>query len=340
MAIKISQDLGVLRILAEHQDGQSTAELAEATGSDSGFLRRILRLLASTDFIEETEIGHYKSTELCRSFTTPGFMGGMGHLFTQVLPVFTALPHFLANTSYVTPETPADGPFQFGLKTTETFFQWLVSHPKEGEGFNALMSTHHEQTPRRWTNVYPVSELTNGGSPQTGIPLVVDVGGGIGSDMESLRQTLLPETYPLLVQDLEAVVQQAKQQVYQSIDFQIHDFFEDQPVHGARAYFMHGCLHDWPNAEARRILHRLKPAMRPGYSKLLICENILPEKARLPLVGALDLVMMGLLASKERTEAEWRELLVTAGYRVIKVWGQAEVQQCVIEAEPLLSADD
>lgn len=339
VAIKISQDLGVLDILAEHQDGKSTAELAKATGSDLEFIRRILRLLVSTRFIEETEIGNYKATELSRSFTHPGFVGGMNHLFTQGLPVFTGLPRFMANTSYVTPETPTDGPFQFGLKTPDSFFQWLVNHPKEGEGFNALMSVVHEQTSYSWIKVYPISDLTKDGTPEAGVPLVVDVGGGVGRDMENLRQALLPGVYPLLVQDLDSVIQQGKRQAHQSIDLQVHDFFQDQPVRGARAYFMHSILHDWPDADARRILHCLKQAMTPGYSKLLLCENVLPEGARLPPIqAAIDLVMMGLLTSKERTEAEWRELLATAGYNVVKIWGKDEVAQCIIEAEPLLSA--
>ena len=47
---------------------------------------------------------------------------------------------------------------------------------------------------------------------------------------------------------------------------------------GARAYYMHSVLHDWPDEVAATILGRVKDAMRPGYSRLLINENVIPPE--------------------------------------------------------------
>lgn len=309
--------------------------MAQKTKSDPKFLSRILRPLAASRYIEETETGTFRGTELSRAFAEPGYVGGMQHMFTQILPVFQNLPEYMSKTQYQLPEQPRDGPFQFGVKEPKTFFEWLKSHPSEGRGFNNLMALNHFQTNTNWVKVFPVSQLVDDIPLKPEVPLVVDVGGGIGRDMENLRQTLLPKTYPLMVQDLEHVVQQGQSRgVDQSITFLTHDFFQKQPITGARAYFMHGCLHDWPDNLALDILKHLKTAMEPGYSKLLICEIVQPERAEESHRG-IDLVMMGLLSAKERTEAEWRDLLKAAGFRVAKVWGNCEVTQCVIEAEPL-----
>lgn len=100
-----------------------------------------------------------------------------------------------------------------------------------------------------------------------------------------------------------------------------HDFFTPQPVRHAQAYYIHACLHDWPDAQCRVILGHIRDAMRPGYSKLLINEVVLPDTgaAHWEFTG-LDLLMMGACGSKERTAEEWRALVESVGLRVEKIW--------------------
>lgn len=57
-----------------------------------------------------------------------------------------------------------------------------------------------------------------------------------------------------------------------------HDFFTAQPVMGTRAYYLHSVLHDWGDDDCVKILEKLKPAMKPGYSSLLINEIIVPSQ--------------------------------------------------------------
>lgn len=35
---------------------------------------------------------------------------------------------------------------------------------------------------------------------------------------------------------------------------------------------------------------------------------------------ALDILMMAMFTSKERTETDWRELMTSVGLRVVKIW--------------------
>ena len=114
-----------------------------------------------------------------------------------------------------------------------------------------------------------------------------------------------------------------------------HDFFTPQPVKGARAYYLHGVIHDWADAEAGRILGHLRDAMTTGYSKLLIHDHVLPERNSHPQATAYDLTMMVKVSAFERTELMWRELLRSVGFNVIRIWNSPLATQSVIEAEPM-----
>ena len=260
----------------------------------------------------------------------------MSHLFTQIVPMFTGLPGYFKENHYLNPTDASDGPWQYGLSTNQTFFEYLKTRNSLGQHFNNLMALNHDQTARSWVKTYPIEVLAQAykaaGLEGSSIPLLVDVGGGIGRDLQNLERALAPAKYPLVLQDLPHVVAQAKD-LPASIAVTAHDFFTTQPVKGAAAYFLHSCLHDWPDSQAIKILKLLVPAMTPHFSKLLLCESVLPEHTRLPLKGALDFVMMGLLSARERTNSDWRALLESAGYQNIKFIGSEDLQQCVIEAD-------
>lgn len=82
---------------------------------------------------------------------------------------------------------------------------------------------------------------------------------------------------------------------------------------------MHSVLHDWPDAECLKILARVKEAMKPGHSKLLINENVIPPRNAQWEATGLDILMMTYLASKERTEQDWRKLLGDAGLKISNI---------------------
>jgi hypothetical protein len=92
-------------------------------------------------------------------------------------------------------------------------------------------------------------------------------------------------------------------------------------------------LHDWPDKRAREILVALRDAMEPGYSKLLVHDHVLPEKGVHPHASAYDLTMMVKVAGRERSESDWKVLLASAGYSVVKIWRSPFAVQAIIEAE-------
>lgn len=102
---------------------------------------------------------------------------------------------------------------------------------------------------------------------------------------------------------------------------------------GARAYYLHSVLHDWDDASCLKILRNIAPAMRPGYSKLLINENIVPNVGAAWSITSMDWLMMVLGAVRERTEKQWKKLLGEAGLRVTGIWMYEQGTESLIEAE-------
>lgn len=76
--------------------------------------------------------------------------------------------------------------------------------------------------------------------------------------------------------------------------------------------------------------------MRPGYSRLLINEFVVPEVGASDFLTSVDLMMMAMSGGMERTERQWTELLGRAGLRIDRIWKTVGVedvdQESVIEA--------
>lgn len=102
---------------------------------------------------------------------------------------------------------------------------------------------------------------------------------------------------------------------------------------GARAYYLHGVLHDWSDEPAHKILEMQKGAMTQGYSTLLIHDHIAPKALAHPHTTAYDLTMMVMVAGQERTEEQWEGLLNSAGYELVKIWRSPLAVQGIIEAK-------
>ena len=74
--------------------------------------------------------------------------------------------------------------------------------------------------------------------------------------------------------------------------------------------------------------------MKRGYSKLLINDLILPDKGAHPYLAMMDITMMCLLNARERTQRQWRELLESEGFRVVRFHVHADpTVGGIVEAE-------
>src|SRR5262244_629377 len=169
---------------------------------------------------------------------------------------------------------------------------------------------------------------------------IVDVGGGNGS-------LLLPilERHPVMratIFDLSHVADAARPRIAAAglsdrCEAVGGDAFVAVPA-GADAYVLKGVIHDWEDKEAIAILRTCRAAMSDR-SKLILIERILPEQidpddalTRAKFIH--DINMMVNPGGRERTEAEFRNLLSQAGLRLACVLAMPG-PLAVMEVDPI-----
>ncbi|TLD36484.1 S-adenosyl-L-methionine-dependent methyltransferase [Venturia nashicola] len=64
----------------------------------------------------------------------------------------------------------------------------------------------------------------------------------------------------------------------------------------------------------------VSPAMRKGFSKILLNEIVIPDRGANWFCTSLDVLMMLAHAAQERTEGDWRVLLGKAGLEIARIW--------------------
>ena len=144
------------------------------------------------------------------------------------------IPAYLKKTNFKNPTNVADGPFQYGHNTQSTHFRWLADRPEHFQHFNNWMSGCRERK-RSWMDpgFYPVKERLEIGSKKDHRDSVflVDVGGGLGHDLEELKAKHADLPGLLVLQDQAAVISQIGK-ASPGIELTAHDFFTPQPVKG------------------------------------------------------------------------------------------------------------
>lgn len=232
------------------------------------------------------------------------------------------------------------------MATEEHYFDWLKSHPIQLDAFNRTMQAGVvRDNTARWTAIFPVSQRfqdfqTSSSSADKELQFV-DIGGGIGHEIKILLDTIPSLRGQFILQDLPDVIQSMlpglkTTAVTQTVQGMSYSFFEPQPVMGAHVYFLGRVLHDWPDVQARSILLHIRDAMNET-SMLLIHERVLPDgPTKVHLSDAImDLNMMILCSSLERTEMQFRALLESVGLKLVRVWRPRNAglqQQAVLEA--------
>lgn len=81
------------------------------------------------------------------------------------------------------------------------------------------------------------------------------------------------------------------------------------------------------------VLTRVKEAMKPGYSRLLLNENVIPNIGAHWETTGLDMMMLTLFSAEERTSAAWYDLIERAGLKIVKIWDGGKGVESVIECE-------
>jgi len=109
------------------------------------------------------------------------------------------------------------------------------------------------------------------------------------------------------------------------------DFFSSVPS-GGDVYVLKSVLHNWDDEDAGRILRSCRRAMAPS-ARLLLAERIVPIGNTPSEATLFDINMLVVVGGRERTEAEYRELLEKSGFAVVRTMA-TKSPLSVMEAQP------
>ncbi|KAE8340116.1 hypothetical protein BDV24DRAFT_152309 [Aspergillus arachidicola] len=326
VAIRTAIGMGVFDAFAAAGGAELTVnELNEKTKGDKDLLDkghfsfRIMRLLSANRLFTETGVDKYQPQPLALVFAT-----GPRPVSHMILRATAYTHEFLEARGYQSPDDAYETPFQRAYGTKLHHFEWLAQHPEEQHAFN---------TGEQWYDFYPWEERLASEADRV---LLVDIGGGKGHDLARFKEKKNPAGR-LILQDLSEVIQDIQAPLAQGIEAQGYSMFDPQPIRGAKAYYMRTVLHDWPDKQALQALQRIREAMADD-SVLLINENSVPETGVPRFNASVDLIMMTVFSSLERTEKQWLSLLERAQFNVIKVWradNQGVGSNALLEAVPI-----
>lgn len=160
----------------------------------------------------------------------------------------------MAATGFKNPTDSRSGPLQYAFDTKLDFFEWLNDDPKRNAAFNRAM-TRKRYGRARWFHIYPFEERILGemdDDPEA--VLLVDVGGGLGHDVQALKAEYPYLRGRLIVQDLPQVVDEegCKEMGSEAIAY---NFFEQQPVVGMLARNFQSKLYSTNQSRREGILY-------------------------------------------------------------------------------------
>ncbi|MGH3936295.1 MAG: methyltransferase [Pseudonocardiaceae bacterium] len=298
-AVYVAAKLGLADLLAD--GSRSSAQLADATGTHTVSLHRLLRFLAILGVVEQVESDRFALTpvgELLRA-DVPGS--------GRSLAIFRGEESYRAWGDLL--HTVKTGEQAFSHVIGAPVFEYLVEHPERAGIFNNAMTSD----PSIVAGISTVCDLSQ-------FDVVVDVGGGNGTLLASVLSAH-PHLRGVLF-DRPQVVEAAKdnpavKNVANRCELVAGDFFTSVPA-GGDAYILSRVLHDWDDQNCLKILRQCRIAI-PSHAKLLIVEPLLEDQARFSYVQGFDVNMMVMAGGRGRAEDEFRKLLKTAAFQLARV---------------------
>ncbi|KAH6679190.1 S-adenosyl-L-methionine-dependent methyltransferase [Halenospora varia] len=326
--IRIAYDLRLFKILVEKQGPTTVTALVEETKATIGLMGRILRYLSSVGCIKEVEKDTFEANNITQTLAMDGVQGGVHHLFDTFGPVLQILPDFLKENKYHEITDVANTPLQKAFNTNLPAFLWIQTMPSNFAHFNNWMTVQHMGMPV-WLDIYPYQDKAQAIKGDVERTFFVDVGGGLGHQSIALRSEVPDLKNKILLQDQPMVLQFAIE--HPGVEKMPYDFFTEQPIKGAKIYYLRNIIHDYPNEKAIVILKNLAAALAED-SVILIDDMVIPDVGSHWHATQLDIALMAGLASVERTREAWCELIEKAGLKINQIYTYtASLRDSIIE---------
>jgi len=301
-AIAVVAELGIADLLKE---GTGTvAQIARSANASEDAVYRLLRALGSVGLFAETANRRFRLTPLGK------------HLRSDSAQALGAYARFVGHESTWRPwgelgHSVRTGEPAFDRVFGMPIFEYFAKMPEAAAVFDAAMTSISTWEAKAVVAAYDFP----------GIGTLVDVAGGHGL----MIMTILKANRKMrgMLFDLPHVTAGAAKLfrsggVAKRCQIISGDFFTSVPE-GGDAYIMKHILHDWDDDRAIQILRNCHSAMRHG-GKVLIVDAVIPSGNAAHFGKLLDLEMLVLTPrGRERTQAEFRDLLQRSGFKFRRV---------------------
>ena len=297
-SISAAAKLGIADLVVE--EPKSADELAAETGTHAASLYRVLRLLAAVGIFAETD--------------------GRRFILTPIAELLRSdAPNSMRDVAIMQGEAwnwRNYGELRHSIEIGETaqkkahgleLFEFLAGNPKDEEMFSRAMVNLS-------SSVIPaIVEACD----FSGLDRAVDIAGGHGFLLAAILEAN-PHLRGVLF-DQPAVIDAAVEAlrlrgIADRIEFVSGDFFDSVPS-GADAYIMKHIIHDWNDDKSIKILQNIHSAMNKN-GRVLIVEMVVPAGNVPSPSKVMDVQMLVATGGQERTEAEYKHLLESAGFNL------------------------
>jgi hypothetical protein len=288
--------------IADHiADGLYSAdEIAHEIEADPDALFRLMRAAASLGILKQVGSRHFNLTpvgawlranspdslrDLVLAETAPGHWLPWGRLSDAV-----------KSGKPVTRQT-------LGMEVWE----YYAKNQEEGGSFARGMGNLSAIASAEVLSVYDASPFRR----------IVDVGGSQGVLLVGFLAAAPPARGVLF--DRPEVIECVRPNLVgnERIELVAGDFLSEVPADGD-LYLLKSILHDWDDEHCTRILTNVHNAAS-AQAKLLVVEMLLPDEPQPTPVSLMDMNMLVMLGGRERTAAEFTQLLATSGWRIDRV---------------------
>jgi len=299
-ALQAAAELGIADLI-KHSP-KTSEELAQATGTHSPSLYRLLRALASKAIFRENDQGCFENTPLSEVLCTDD-----PH---SVRDSVIYIPHDGGVRAWIRlMDVLKTGKPSFKDANGLNSWKYRQEHPEIGKHFNKHMTFFSSDMAQNLLDNYDFSAFNS----------IVDLGGGQGTLLASILK-VYPQIHGVLF-EISSVAEMAKDYLKElglsdRSEIIVGDVFEAIPS-GYDAYIMKDVLHNWNDEEVYQILQRCREAI-PDHGKLIFFETVMIPGNEPDPNKWIDLHMMVALGGQERTAEKFEELLSRANFKMTK----------------------
>jgi AraC-like DNA-binding protein len=280
-------------------------EIASRVGAHPPYLKRVLRALASVGIFASDPHGRFHLTRLAQTLRSDH-------------------PESLRNFALMLVDDynwSAWGALEHSVRTGTSAFEhvhgapaflWMREHPEKEKMFSASMASLSAVENAAVARAYAFAKLRK----------VVDVGGAHGHLLAAILRSYIKVRGVLF--DQPPVIEEAARTGFISAadvagrcEAVGGDFFESVPA-GADAYVLKYIIHDWDDEKGVRILQNCRKAMAEE-GRVLVVDHVVAAGNKFDWGKLIDINMMVMMGSKERTKDEFRQLFARAGLRLKRV---------------------